>query len=126
MDEFGLTHAELQFIGEKEVGYELRSGYPTAFDRDYTLDLGAGAVQLLLDGESSVLVTRQAGRIVPLPFADIIDPETQRSRTRAVDLDSVAWQTSYGHTTSQPTPLLRVKREPVVTWVLAKLNRSEW
>jgi 6-phosphofructokinase 1 len=82
-------------IGEKEVGYELRSGYPTAFDRDYTLDLGAGAVQLLLDGESGVLVTRQAGRIVPLPFADIIDPETQRSRTRAVDLASAAWQTSY-------------------------------
>ena len=82
-------------IGEKDVGYELRSGTPTAFDRDYTLDLGAGAVQLLLDGESGVLVTRQSGRIVPVPFADIMDPKTQRSRTRAVDLGSVAWQTSY-------------------------------
>ena len=82
-------------IGEKEVGYELRSGYPLAFDRDYTLDLGAGAVQLLLAGESGVLVTRQAGRIVPVPFADIIDAETQRSRTRAVLVDSAAWQTSY-------------------------------
>ena len=81
-------------IGEKEVGYELRSGYPIAFDRDYTLDLGAGAVQLLLEGQSGVLVTRQAGRIVPVPFADIIDPTTKRSRTRAVDLDSVVWQTS--------------------------------
>lgn len=82
-------------IGEKDVGYELRSGYPSAFDRDYTLDLGAGAVQLLLDGATRVLVTRQAGRIVPLPFTEIIDPETQKSRTRAVDLDSSAWLTSH-------------------------------
>src|SRR3990172_7585302 len=27
-------------IGEKDVGYEVRCGYPTAFDRDYTRDLG--------------------------------------------------------------------------------------
>jgi len=80
-------------IGEKEVGYELRSGYPTAADRDYCLDLGAGAVEVLLSGESGVLVTRQAGRIVPVPFREIIDPETGRSRTRQVDVDSTAWQT---------------------------------
>jgi 6-phosphofructokinase 1 len=82
-------------IGEKEVGYELRAGYPTAFDRDYTLDLGVGAVETLLSGTSGVLITRQGGRIVPLPFADIIDPATQRSRTRVVDLESTAWRTSY-------------------------------
>ena len=43
-------------IGEKDVGYELRCGYPTAFDRDYTRDLGTGAVDTLLGGHSSVLV----------------------------------------------------------------------
>jgi len=80
-------------IGEKEVGYELRSGYPTASDRDYCLDLGAGAVETLLSGVSGVLVTRQAGRIVPVPFAEIIDPETGRSRTRQVDVEAAAWQT---------------------------------
>ena len=80
-------------IGEKEVGYELRSGYPTACDRDYCLDLGAGAVEVLLSGESGVLVTRRGGRIVPVPFQEIIDPETGRSRTRQVDLDSIVWQT---------------------------------
>ncbi len=81
-------------IGEKEVGYELRAGYPTAFDRDYTLDLGAGAVTTLLNGDSAVLITRQAGRIVPVPFSEIIDAESRRSRTRAVDPSSLAWQTS--------------------------------
>ncbi len=75
-------------IGQKDVGYELRCGYPTAFDRDYTQDLGAGAVLTLLEGRSSALITRQEGRIVPIPFQEIIDPATNRSRVRGVDTGS--------------------------------------
>ena len=82
-------------IGEKDVGYELRCGYPTAFDRDYTLDLGVGAVQTLLSGISSVLITRQEGRIVPVPFRDIIDPSTGRSRTRTVDVSAASYVAAY-------------------------------
>ena len=82
-------------IGEKDVGYELRCGYPTAFDRDYTLDLGVGAVDTLLSGRSGVLVTRQEGRIVPIPFADIVDPKTGRSRVRGVDVQSAAYRTAW-------------------------------
>ena len=74
--------------GEKDVGYELRCGKPTAFDRDYTRDLGAGAVQALLDGKSDVLVTRQAEQIVLVPFADLVDPQTGRTRVRDVDTGS--------------------------------------
>ena len=73
-------------IGEKDVGYELRCGYPTAFDRDYTRDLGVGAVRTLLGGASSVLITRQqGGAIVPVPFAELTDPKTGRTRVRRVD-----------------------------------------
>ncbi|HKA13723.1 MAG TPA: 6-phosphofructokinase [Myxococcota bacterium] len=75
-------------IGEKDVGYELRCGYPTAFDRDYTRDLGVGAVDALLAGHSAVLITRRAGRIVPVPFEEIIDPKTKKSRVRGVDTSS--------------------------------------
>ena len=75
-------------IGEKDVGYELRCGYPTAFDRDYTRDLGVGAVRTLEAGGSSVLITRQQGCIVPLPFQDIVDPATGKSRVRGVDVAS--------------------------------------
>jgi 6-phosphofructokinase 1 len=75
-------------IGEKDVGYEVRCGYPTAFDRDYTRDLGVGAVHTLLSGVSSVLITRQAGRIVPVPFAEILDPKTGKARIRGVDVTS--------------------------------------
>ena len=79
-------------IGEKDVGYELRCGYPTAFDRDYTRDLGVGAVDTLLAGHSAVLITRRAGQIVPVPFAEIIDPKTKKSRVRGVDTRSDSYK----------------------------------
>jgi 6-phosphofructokinase 1 len=71
--------------GEKDVGYELRCHKPTAFDRDYTRDLGAGAVFALLDGKANVLVTRQAEKIVLVPFAELMDPKTGKTRVRDVD-----------------------------------------
>jgi 6-phosphofructokinase 1 len=81
-------------IGEKDVGYELRCGYPSAFDRDYTRDLGVGAVNTLLSGQSSVLITRQEAQIVPIPFAEIIDPKTNKSRVRGVDIDSDSYRSA--------------------------------
>jgi 6-phosphofructokinase 1 len=75
-------------IGDKDVGYELRCVPPTAFDRDYTRDLGAGAVRALLSGQSGALITRQAGRIVPIPFAQLMDEKTGRTRVRDVDVAS--------------------------------------
>ena len=104
-------------IGEKDVGYELRCGYPTAFDRDYTLDLGVGAVLNLLAGISSVLITRQSGKIVPVPFSDIIDPITGRSRTRTVDTTSVSYVTAYH---LQERVFRRDLEDPETTAALAK------
>jgi 6-phosphofructokinase 1 len=74
--------------GEKDLGYELRCQKPTAFDRDYTRDLGAGAVFALLDGKYNVLITRQADRIVPVPFSEILDAKTGRTRVRDVEVAS--------------------------------------
>lgn len=71
--------------GEKDVGYELRCNKPTAFDRDYTRDLGAGAVFTLLAGTGSVLITRQDENIVPVPFAQLMDAKTGKTRVRDVD-----------------------------------------
>lgn len=78
-------------IGEKDVGYELRCVPPTAFDRDYTRDLGVGAVRALLDGTSEAMITRQEGRIVPVPLADIADARTGRTRVRRVDVGTDAY-----------------------------------
>jgi 6-phosphofructokinase 1 len=77
-------------IVEKDVGYELRCAPPNAFDLDYTRDLGAGAVRELLAGTSNVMITRQGQRIVPVPFPDIMDPKTGRTKVRVVDTGSAS------------------------------------
>ncbi len=81
-------------FGDKDVGYELRCGKPGAFDREYTRSLGVGAVRTLLEGQRDVLITRQGGRIVPVPFTDLMDARTGRTRVRLVDLTSDVWRTA--------------------------------
>jgi 6-phosphofructokinase 1 len=81
-------------IISKDLGYELRCVDPCAFDQDYTRDLGAGAVRTLLAGRSQVLITRQAGSIVPVPFEDLMHPETGRTRVRRVDTSSESFLTA--------------------------------
>jgi 6-phosphofructokinase 1 len=94
------VQAELSELGihttlvTKDIGYELRCAPPNAFDQDYTRDLGAGAVRVLLAGESSVMITRQDQAIVPVPFEDIIDPETGRTRIRMLDVASPSYGTA--------------------------------
>jgi len=78
----------------KDLGYELRCADPCAFDQDYTRDLGAGAVRTLLAGNSQVLVTRQEGAIVPIPFVDLMNPETGRTRVRNVDIATDSFRIS--------------------------------
>lgn len=89
--------------GEKDVGYELRCNKPTAFDRDYTRDLGAGAVFALLDGKANVLITRQSERIVPVPFAELMDAKTGKTRVRDVDI---------GHESYRAARALQERIEP--------------
>jgi 6-phosphofructokinase 1 len=81
-------------IVTKDIGYELRCTPPNAFDQDYTRDLGAGAVRTLLGGTSEVLITRQAGAIVPIPFDEILDPATGRTRVRMLDTGSAYYETA--------------------------------
>jgi 6-phosphofructokinase len=84
LSEHGLTAT----IVVKDVGYELRCVAPNAFDQDYTRDLGAGAVATLLAGTSDVMITRQSQQIVAVPFADILDPKTGKTRVRMLDTET--------------------------------------
>lgn len=81
-------------IGEKNVGYELRCVAPTAFDLDYTRDLGAGAVRALLAGRSGVMITRQAGGIIPIEFSQLQDAASGRTRVRLVDTATDSYRTA--------------------------------
>ena len=75
-------------ITNKNVGYELRCADPIPFDAEYCRDLGHGAVRFLLDGGSGAMVSVQGGRLVPIPFGDLVEPESGKTKVRLVNIDS--------------------------------------
>ena len=78
-------------IVEKNIGYELRCADPISFDMEYTRDLGYCAAQFLLEGGNAAMVSIQNGRFIPIPFGDILDPATGRTRVRMVDVESESY-----------------------------------
>ena len=77
------------------LGWELRSARPQTSDLAYTRDLGHGGVRLLCEPPSDLpngaMVSIQAGNLVAIPFADMVDPATDRTRIRTVDLESYTY-----------------------------------
>lgn len=84
-------------IVERTIGYELRCAPPTPFDIDYTRTLGYSAVRLLLSepGQEkfhhSGMVCLDGGRSCVLPFEELRDPATGRTRVRMVDINSESY-----------------------------------
>jgi len=81
-------------IVAKDIGYELRCNPPTAFDRQYTRNLGYSAARFLLDGGSGAMILFKDGKTTPIPFADLMDPKTGKTRIRTVDIHSEIYQTA--------------------------------
>jgi 6-phosphofructokinase 1 len=75
-------------IVAKNIGYELRCADPIPFDMEYTRDLGCCAATFLLDNGHGAMVSIDNGRFFPIPFQDILDPATGRTRVRMVDVAS--------------------------------------
>ena len=75
----------------KDIGFELRCADPIPFDMEYTRDLGYCAVKYLLSGGGAVMVSIQAGQFVPIPFGELLDAETGRTRVRLVDINSTRY-----------------------------------
>jgi 6-phosphofructokinase 1 len=78
-------------IVAKNIGYELRCADPIPYDMEYTRDLGYCATKFLLSGGNAAMVSMQGGRFVPIPFGDLLDPETGRARIRTVDIHSARY-----------------------------------
>jgi 6-phosphofructokinase len=72
----------------KDIGYELRCADPIAYDLEYTRELGYCAANHLLEGGNAVMVSMQGGQFVPIPFAQLLDPKTGRTKIRRVDVHS--------------------------------------
>jgi 6-phosphofructokinase 1 len=77
------------------LGYELRCAPPCALDIEYTRGLGGAAVDFLLNGGTSAIITLQQGQMVPIPYQDMINQETGRTEVRMVDTNSYRYSTAY-------------------------------
>ncbi|MDD2941887.1 MAG: diphosphate--fructose-6-phosphate 1-phosphotransferase [bacterium] len=75
-------------VVDKNVGYELRCCAPVPFDREYTKQLGFGVVDFLLSGGSGAMITRQGDKLDAIPFSQLIDPHTNKTIVRYVDIKS--------------------------------------
>jgi 6-phosphofructokinase 1 len=90
-------------IVAKDLGYELRCAPPRGFDIQYCRSLGYWATRFLLDGGTEALATIQGGRLVPIPFGDLLDPTTGKIRVRYADIHSEAYRTLHAY-------MIRLKR----------------
>ncbi len=88
----------------KNIGYELRCADPIPIDMEYTRDLGYCAAKYVLSGGSASMVSMQGGHFVPIPFADMLDPQTGRSKVRPVDIHSERYAIARSY-------MLRLKKE---------------
>jgi 6-phosphofructokinase 1 len=80
---------------DKDLGYELRSADPIPFDAEYTRDLGYGAVKFLRSeeaGKYGAIISYVEGRMNPLPFDKLINPETKRMKNRKVNVDGEGYE----------------------------------
>ena len=75
-------------ITHKNVGYELRCADPIPFDAEYCRDLGQCAIRFLVSGGSGAMISVQGGRMVPIPFDDLREPSTGKTKVRLVDTAS--------------------------------------
>lgn len=82
--EFGVKET----IVAKNIGYELRCCDPIPLDMEYTRDLGYCAAKYVIEGGTEALISIQNGRFKPVPFREILNPQTGRMRVRMVDVES--------------------------------------
>ena len=79
-------------VANKNIGYELRCADPIPYDAAYCRDLGYSAIRFLLAGGSEAMVSIQGGRMVPIPFSEIREPGTGRTRVRMVNVGSEGYR----------------------------------
>jgi ATP-dependent phosphofructokinase / diphosphate-dependent phosphofructokinase len=91
-------------IVAKDIGYELRCADPIPFDMEYARDLGYCAAGHLLEGGNAALISMEGGQLKPIPFKDLIDADTGRTRVRLVNVSSTRYAVAQRY-------MIRLERE---------------
>jgi 6-phosphofructokinase 1 len=79
---------------DKKLDYELRCADPCAFDIDYTRSLGEAAVDFLLKNGTNAMITIQRNQAIPVPYEELMDPDTGRTEVRLVDCASFTYRSA--------------------------------
>jgi 6-phosphofructokinase 1 len=96
-----LVLARLEKLGvkitliDKDLGYELRCADPIPFDAEYTRDLGYGAVKFVLSPDAAkygAIISFVDGKMIPLQFEKMLNPQTKRMQVRKVNVDGEAYE----------------------------------
>jgi 6-phosphofructokinase 1 len=98
-------------IINKNIGYELRCADPIPFDMAYCRDLGYSAIRFLLGGGSEAMISVQGGKMVPIPFHEIRESGTGKTRVRMVNTASEGF---------------RVAREYMIRLEAVDFEQPEW
>jgi 6-phosphofructokinase 1 len=91
LDEMGVKTTLI----DKDLGYELRCADPIPFDAEYVRDLGYGSVKFVRSPAAAsfgAIISFVGGRMVPLPFDQMINPQTGRMLPRKVDVEGEAYE----------------------------------
>lgn len=104
-------------IVAKDLGYELRCAPPGGYDTQYCRSLGFWATRFLLEGGTGAMVTIQGGRLVTVPFHEMLDGRTGRVRVRYVDISSESYRTHLAY-------MIRLKAEDQAPDRLPPLAKS--
>lgn len=78
-------------IVDKNIGYELRAADPIPFDAEYTRNLGYGAVRFLMMGGTGSMIVFYEGKLKSVPFCEMFEPDTDRTKIRYVDISTEAY-----------------------------------
>lgn len=73
-------------FNEVTLGYELRCADPVPFDIEYTRDLGFAAIRFLVEGGTNGMVLIENGKRKSIPFYEMRDQKTGKTRVRNVDV----------------------------------------
>jgi len=84
-------------IRVKDLGFELRCADPIPFDMEYCRELGASAAAFLIGGGTGAMVSVVNGEFSPIPFDRVLDPATQRTRVRMVDVAAGSFRIARRH-----------------------------
>lgn len=78
-------------IVSMNIGYELRAAPPIPFDIEYTRNLGYGAIRYLFKGGSGAMIVVFEGRILSMPFVEMLDSKGS-VKVRRVDIRSEVYE----------------------------------